>query len=485
MHFLSVKNLIVSGLFLLAAAGCEKKTAVTPTPNPPVVQPPAVPSQVAAWITNSNRSALFERQRLPLNFAAPAANNQNTTITLDTTQRYQAIDGFGYSLTQGSALVLKRMSAAARTKLLRELFGTDSTYIGVSYLRLTIGASDLNSTVYTYAETPGDVNLTSFSLAPDQAEVIPMLKEILTINPNIKIMGSPWTAPVWMKDNNAYVGGSLQPQYYAAYARYFVKYVQEMAAQGIRIDAITPQNEPLYGGNNPSMVMTGTQQATFIRDHLGPAFAAAAITTKIVAYDHNPDAAGLAYVNTVLSDPGASAYTDGSAFHLYGGSIEGLTQIHNSFPTKNIYFTEQWTDANARFEDAFPNDLQRLVIGSTRNWSRNVLQWNLAADPQQNPHTPGGCDRCLGAVTIGGDVVTRNPAYYVIAHASKLVRPGSVRIETNLPGSLPNVAFQRPDGKKVLIVLNTNATAQTFNIGYRGKVVSPLLYGSSVGTYIW
>lgn len=485
MLSVQVRLLAAGLLLLLANAGCQKKADDTPDPKPPVVvTPPTAKSQIAAWVTNVDKSSLFARQRVVLNFDAPA--NTNPTITVDTTQAFQPIDGFGYTLTGGSAYVMKRMPAADRAALLKELFATDSTWLGVSYLRVSIGASDLSDQVYTYDDLPGgqtDVNLTQFSLAPDRTDFIPVLKEILAINPNIKILGSPWTAPSWMKTNNSSVGGSLRPQYYDAYARYFVKYIQGMAAEGIRIDAITLQNEPLNPFNNPSMLMQAAEQATFIKNNVGPALAAAGLNTKIIAYDHNADRPD--YPIDVLSDAGANPYVDGSAFHLYGGNINALTQVHNAFPNKNIYFTEQYVGAPGNFASDLSWAVNNLIIGATRNWSRNVLEWNLAADPNNGPHTPGGCTTCLPAVTVGGASVVRNPSYYIIAHASKFVRPGSVRIATNVPGNLQNVAFKTPAGKKVLIVLNTGSTLQTFNIDYKGKQASTLLYGGSVGTYIW
>jgi glucosylceramidase len=475
-------------LLLLTAWGCQKKGKDTPDPKPPVVVSPVGPSQIAVWVTNADKSSLFARQRVALNFTAPA--NANPVISVDTTQRFQTMDGFGYTLTGGSTQVLSRMGATERAALLRELFATDSTWLGVSYLRVSIGASDLNDRVYTYNDLPGgqtDVNLTQFSLAPDREHFLPVLKEILAINPNIKIMGSPWTAPSWMKTNNSPVGGSLLPQYYNAYAQYFVKYIQGMQAEGITMDAVTLQNEPLHGGNNPSMVMTGSEQASFIKNNVGPAFRAAGLTTKIIIYDHNPDQAGLNFVTTVLRDPAASAFIDGSAFHLYAGTIGALTGVHDAFPNKNVYFTEQWVQAPGT--NTFAGDLQyhinNLFIGAPRNWSRNVLEWNLANDASYGPHTPGGCTECLGAVTIAGNVVTRNVAYYTVAHASKFVRPGSVRVATNVPGNLQNVAYVRPDGRKVLVVLNTSSALQTFNIQYKGKLASTALYGGAVGTYIW
>jgi len=478
-------RLLASGLFLLlAGAGCQKK-GDTPKPTPPVGPPVAVgPSQVAAWVSNADRSSLFERQRVALNF--DAATNSNPTIALDTTRAYQTIDGFGYTLTGGSAQVMHQMAAPERAKLLRELFATDSTWLGVSYLRVSIGASDLDAQVFSYDDMPSgqtDPTLAQFSLAPDRTDLIPLLREILAINPSINILGSPWSPPTWMKTNGNTVGGSLRPEYYDAYARYFVKYIQGMAAEGIRIDAVTLQNEPLHGGNNPSMLMQAAEQANFIKNNVGPAFAAAGLSTKIIAYDHNADRPD--YPIAVLSDAGANPYVDGSAFHLYGGSITALTQVHNAFPNKNIYFTEQYVGAPGNFSADLSWAVNNLIIGATRNWSRNVLEWNLAADQNNGPHTPGGCTTCQPAVTVNGNSVFRNASYYIIAHASKFVRPGSVRIETNLPNNLPNVAFKTPSGKRVLIVLNTANTLQTFNIQYKNKLASTLLYAGSVGTYVW
>jgi len=474
-------------LLALAAGGCTKNgDDAAPVPTPPILpNPVAGPSQMAVWLTMPDKSALFYRQKVNLQFTANT--NSDPIIAVDTTRMYQTMDGFGYTLTGGSAQVMSRMSAPARAALIKELFATDSTSLGVSYLRVSIGASDLNDQVYTYDDGPADPTLANFSLAPDQAYFIPVLKEILATNPSIKILGSPWTPPLWMKSSNSAVGGSLKAEYYDAFARYFVKYIQGMQAQGITIDAVTLQNEPLYGGNNPSMLMTGGEQAYLIKNNVGPALRAAGLSTKIIAYDHNPDSNGLAFVNTVLGDGGASPFIDGSAFHLYGGTIDALTGVHNSFPNKNVYFTEQWTDAATanNFTGDLAYHVQNLEIGAPRNWSRNVLEWNLAADQQQNPHTSGGCDRCLGAVTIQGDQVTRNVAYYTVAHSSKFVRPGSVRVATNVPGNLQNVAYKTPNGKRCLVVLNTGATLQRFNIQYKGKVVNTSLYGGAVATYIW
>ena len=228
--------------------------------------------------------------------------------------------------------------------------------------------------------------------------------------------------------------------------------------------------------------MTAAEQATFIKNNLGPAFASASITTKIIVYDHNCDRPD--YPLTILNDPAAKQFVNGSAFHLYAGDISALTQVHNAHPDKHVYFTEQSSASNSGFEGDLKWHLKNVVIGSMRNWSRTALEWNLANDPSFGPHTPGGCTTCKGALTIGGSVV-RNVAYYIIAHASKFVPPGSIRINSTISGNLQNVAFKTPTGKKVLIVENDGTTAATFNIRYKEKWVTASLGGGSVGTYTW
>ncbi|MGH2644241.1 MAG: glycoside hydrolase family 30 protein [Chitinophagaceae bacterium] len=478
--------------FLLSAifsAGCSKpKNPVQPTPppqdttvnNPP---PQQVNTDVQFWLTNPDKSALFQRQNVSLNFSNNS--NSNPTIIVDTTQHYQSIDGFGFCLTGGSAYLIYRLLSDQRNALLQELFSTDSSNIGISYLRLSMGASDLSQNVFSYDDIPAgqtDTTLQYFDLGADKYNLIPLLQEILKINPAIQIIATPWSAPVWMKTNGSSVGGNLNPKYYGVYAQYFIKYIQAMKANGITITAITPQNEPLNPDNNPSMVMSDTAEDIFVKNDLGPAFKAAGLNTKIIIYDHNCDRPD--YPLYILSDPDASQYVDGSAFHLYAGSITVLSQVHNAYPEKNVYFTEQYTGGPGNFGPDLDWAVQNLIISATRNWSKNVLEWNLASDPNYEPHTPGGCSTCMGALTIGSSV-TRNESYYIIASASKFVRPGAVRIESNITGNLQNVAFQNTDGTKVLIVLNTGNNNQSFNIQFNGEMVTTSLNAGAVGTYVW
>ena len=441
--------------------------------------------RVDFWLTNPNQSAYLQKQKESLVFGTNY--NAYPTITVDENQIYQDVDGFGFTLTGGSVQAITMLDAPKRRALLQELFGKNENSIGISYLRLSIGASDLNEFPFTYDDLPlgqTDIELQQFSLSPDKATVIPMVKEILAINPEIKLLATPWSAPTWMKTNNAFIGGSLKTEYYEAYANYFVKYIQKMQEEGITITAITPQNEPLHPGNNPSMYMTALEQADFIKNHLGPAFAKANLKTKIIIYDHNCNKPE--YPLTILNDVGANLYVDGSAFHLYEGDSSALSSVHDAYPNKNVYFTEQYTGISGTFEGDLKWHLKNVIIGSMRNWSKTAFEWNLANDANFRPYTPGGCSTCKGALTINdSENFQRNVGYYIIAHASKFVPSGSVRIASEQHKDLNTVAFKTPQGDKVLIVENDGGVAQLFNIKNKGKWVTVALESGAVATFVW
>ncbi|MET3880424.1 glycoside hydrolase family 30 beta sandwich domain-containing protein [Chitinophaga sp. OAE865] len=439
---------------------------------------------ISYWLTSPDKSAALQQQPALL---FTTQDKGIATIEVDATKKFQPIDGFGFTLTGGSATLIHQLPAAQQDALLKELFLSKGNGIGISYLRLSIGASDLSASVFTYDDMPGgqtDPELKHFNIDEEKKDLIPVLKKIVALNPAIKILGSPWTPPAWMKTNNSFIGGSLEPAYYGAYAQYFVKYVKAMKAEGITIDAITIQNEPLHPKNNPSMLMLAEDQAVFIKDHLGPAFKRAGVKTKIILYDHNCDKPE--YPLTILRDKAAYPYVDGSAFHLYGGTIDALSKVHDEFPEKHLYFTEQWSDGKGSFSRELTNNVSKLIVGATRNWSRNVLQWNLAADAQWNPHTDqGGCTQCLGGITIDGQAISRNSSYYVIGHASKFVPAGSVRIASGITGPLDNVAFLTPAGKTVLVVVNTDTATQDFQIREKNRVAAASLRGGEVATFVW
>jgi len=442
-------------------------------------------ARLAKWETAFDRSALLEAREVQVEHAE---KGDLSVIEVKPDEEYQEMDGFGFTLNGGSAmLMMTQLSEKKREDLLEELFSRQESAIGINFLRLSIGASDLDEKVFSYVDLPEgrtDPELEHFSLAYDTLYLVPILQSILSINPHLKIMGSPWSPPIWMKTNSSPIGGSLRKEYYASYANYFVKYIQAMEEAGIPIYAITIQNEPEHPGNNPSMSMEPEEQAEFVKSHLGPAFQKANISTKILIFDHNCD--NPEYPIAVLNDEEAYPFIDGSAFHLYAGEIEAMSKVKEVHPEKNIYFTEQWTSSRGDFGQDLEWHTRNLIIGASRNWAKTVLEWNLAADREQRPHTPdGGCSMCLGALTIDKDTVVRNVSYYIIAHASKFVPAGSTRIASTKSKDLPNVAFKTPEGKNVMVVLNSCEQPKFFELQMGDEKTMTHVSAKSVATFVW
>lgn len=437
------------------------------------------------WLSTASRSALFAHQPQPLDFSSPS--NTLPVIHVNDMQQYQSMVGFGCALTGGSARLLMQMSPADRAALLKHLFAKTGNGIHISFLRVSIGSSDMNTHPYTYDDLPAgesDPGLNHFSLSPDAHTVIPVLKQILAINPDVKILGSPWSAPAWMKTDDSLKGGHLKKADYPVYAHYFVKYIQAMQAHGIHLYAITVQNEPLNPKNTPSMVMFASEEDAFLAHDMIPAFHKAGIHTRIWLYDHNPDVPS--YPLSILADPAVSPYVDGTAFHLYGGQPSTLTRVHDQYPNKNIYMTEQSITSPHTGPLPIAEAIHHVLIGSTRNWSRLVLLWNLAADPNDGPHTnDGGCTSCQGALTLDGNHVTRNLAYYAMAHFAKFVPPGSIRIGSTQHEQLFTVAFLTPGKHIVLVVSNTGNFPKAFNVEYHGHWFTSTLPEESAATYVW
>jgi glucosylceramidase len=436
--------------------------------------------EAEVWLTTAGAEARFRRD-VGLSPPLPGVD----AIAIDPAQAFQAMEGFGFALTGGSAQWIARLPAPARRALLLELFSPEAG-IGVSCLRLTLGASDLSAFSFSYDETPPgeeDWALARFDLRAGDAEVVPLLQEILAVNPAIRLLASPWSAPRWMKTNGAWVGGKLRPECYPVYARYLVRYLQAMREQGVAIHALTVQNEPLNIINEPSMAMEPGEQAEFVGAHLGPALREAGLGgVELFCWDHNCDRPD--YPLAVLADARANPFLAGVAWHLYAGDIAVLSEVQRAHPGKKMYFTEQWVGNDGQFAGDLAWHVKNVLIGACRHGSRLVLEWNLAADPNCDPHTPGGAPDCKAALTLG-EGVERNVAYYVVAHAAKCVRPGSARIFSSLPDGLPNVAFRTPDDAIVLIVLNDGPAWREFNIEYAGRSGSAGLAPGAVATYRW
>jgi glucosylceramidase len=438
---------------------------------------------IEGWVTRDANSLL--QPMAPVAFSSASPSDALPTIHVDDEQTFQPIEGFGFALTGGSAYLLAGLPASERATLLQELFGSTEASLGLSCLRLSIGASDLGRKDFTYWRLRRgelDPDLARFDLAAGDREVVPMLQEILRINPAVKIIAAPWSAPPWMKTNGRYVAGSLKPEYYSAYARYFVKYVQAMREHGIHVSAVTPQNEPQNPRNEPSMVMSAAEQVEFIKGYLGPELRKGAPDTEILCWDHNCD--GQDYPLAVLADAGARAYIAGVAWHLYNGTPDAMSYVHTQHPDKKVYFTEQWVSAHEEFMGALRWHTRNVVIGSLRNWSRTAMEWNLASDPEYALHSRLGAVGALGGITIG-PTIKRNPGYYLMAHSAKFIRPGAMRVYSSEADRLLNVACLTPDSRMVMVVMNDSDSARRFHLRHRGAYATVGLGAGDVATLRW
>lgn len=450
----------------------EDEKEEDPDPAPDIPENPA-DGDVRVIVTSGDRSRLLAEMD-GLQFGETYSTT--STITLDESQSFQTMDGFGFTLTQGSAYAIMMLSSDKQEALLQELFNPLDG-IGISVLRIGIGATDLSQYAYSYNDNEGDTGMTRFSLdGPDMQYTIPLLKRILAINPDIKVMATPWSAPEWMKFDNNY----LINDYYGPYADYFVKYLQAMDAQGVDVWAITPQNEPLNTTNNPSMGMSKEDQFNFVNNYLGPRLDAAGYgDVLVIGYDHNCD--NTEFPVYVAQSP----YVDGTAFHLYAGDISAMTDVYNR-TGKGVYFTEQYTGVGGDFQGDFSWHLRNVVIGGANNWAKTILEWNLANNSSMGPHTEGGCDTCLGAITVENSTsYTKNVAYYIIAQASKFVKPGAVRLGCSST-SLPATAFKNTDGSYVVICHNENTDyTHTTTITIDGQSFSYEIPAGSAATFVW
>ncbi len=442
-------------------------------------------SQFSQTVTSADGRFLLKQIEQPI-VGSNIAKQSIDTIYFNQQIQFQKIEGFGYTLTGGSAALLHQLPSQKRDAVLQEIFGQGPNALNVNYLRISMGASDLDAAVFSYDDLVAgtvDPDLTKMSIAKDLEHLIPILKEIKAIQPNLKLMATPWSPPVWMKDNGQSKGGHLLPKYYATYAQYFVKYIQLMRAEGLTINAVTIQNEPEHGGNNPSMLMTAEEQTKFIKNHLGPLFKNQGINTEIVIWDHNADNPN--YPIQILNDSVAKSYVSAAAFHLYLGHESALSKVYQTHPDKKIYFTEQWTGAKGNFAGDFMWHMEHVVIGTMANWSSLVLEWNLANDPNFGPHTPGGCTECLGAMTIAGSEIKRNVSYYIIGQVAPFVPRGAFRVETkSVNTQIQSIGFVRPDGKKVLLALNTGKEC-VFTIDFEQKKYNFTLPEKSASTIVW
>ena len=454
---------------------------------------------VKAYLTTTNRAYDLTEKYIDFSDKDPMSPN---TITLDPNVKYQEIDGFGAAITGSTSYNLSLMPEGKRNEFLEETFSPQK--YGFSYVRISIGCSDFSLSDYTCCDTKGIEN---FALTIEETKyVIPTLKQILKINPDLKIMGTPWTCPKWMKVKSleervpydSWTGGQLNPEYYQDYAQYFVKWIKAFNEAGINIYSITPQNEPLNRGNSASLFMGWQEERDFVKTALGPALKSAGLNVKIYAFDHNYNYDDMAeqqkYPLKIYEDAEASKYFAGAAYHNYGGNKSELLNIHNSAPEKELVFSEasigEWNDGRDLTKSLL-RDMEEITLGTVNNWCKASIVWNLMLDNDQGPHGgPGACATCYGAVDVDNEsysIVTRNSHYYIMAHMGSVVRPGAVRIKSDgyTREGLTYSAFENTDGTYAFVVCNNNAEELNLTINDGNNNFASIIPASSIVSFNW
>lgn len=453
---------------------------------------------VTLYVTTANRA--YDFKKTFANFSE-TSNMSPSTIALDPTTRYQEMDGFGAAITGSTCYNLLKMSQANRTKFLTETFSNEYG-MGYSYIRISIGCSDFSLNEYTCCDTKGIEN---FSLQEEELSyVIPILKEILEINSTIKILGSPWTSPRWMKVNNltdlqpynSWTSGHLNPIYYEDYATYFVNWIQAFSEFGLHITSVTPQNEPLNNGNSASLLMGWDEQRDFIKV-LGPKLREAGLNTKIYVFDHNYNYDNISdqtnYPIKIYQDAEARQYINGAAYHNYGGNKTELASIHEQATDMELIFTETsigtWNNGQD-LSSRLMEDMSEVALGTVNNWCKAVIVWNLMLDTNRGPNRDGGCQTCYGAVDINAsnyETIVRNSHYYIIGHLSTVVKPGATRIgATGYSASgLTYSAFENTDGTYALVLQNNSDESKAITLSDDENHFSYLVPAKSVVSYRW
>ncbi len=444
--------------------------------------------KVSVW--RSDKEGLIKIAKEAELLSYEAITDYDVTIPINAGTEYQVMEGFGAALTGSSAYVIQtHLEEAERNQLLQDLFDAENG-IGISFIRVTIGASDFSLSNFTYNDlgaSQSDISQDNFDLSVEDQYLIPLLQKIIAINPELKIIATPWSAPAWMKENgDLRNGGHLQSNFLESYATYFVKYIQAMSGENIPIHAITIQNEPLHAAPYMSMEMTAAQQKVFIRDYLGPQFEVNNIDTKIIIYDHNWD--DINYPLDILNDATAKNYIEGTAFHCYEGDVSAMSQVHDAHPNVGIYFTEcSGGDFAPDYAANLSWNTENLIVGATRNWSKTVLFWNLALDENDGPKN-GGCDDCRGVVTINSNTnaITKNEEYVLLGHISKFVKPGAKRIQTTNTRSqdISQVAFKNPDGGIVVIAFNHKSEKQKVQFQLNEDAFNYEIEGGMLTTFL-
>jgi glucosylceramidase len=437
-------------------------------------------SEISVWVTSGDdRFAVAPRAKWSAVSAAAGADE----IRLDPGAQFQEVLGFGGAFTDAACYTFNRLTPAAREKLFHELFHPSE--MGLSVGRICVGSSDYSTKLYSFDEGEPDPDLTRFSIEHDREYILPVLRQARQANPDLFLFSSPWSPPGWMKFNGSMLGGSMREYYLPAYARYYLKFLQGYAAEGVPVQALTAQNEldTDQDGRMPACIWPQEYEIGFIRDHLGPLLESSGVPTKIWILDHNYDLWGR--VLSTLEDQKLRKYADAVAWHGYAGNPEMMSRVHDAHPDVPMH----WTEGGPDYTD--PNYLtdwckwSGTFSGILRNWCRSITAWNLALDEHGRPNI--GPFPCGGVVTIDSQTreVTRSGQYWAFAHYSRVIRRGARRFDSqSTAADLQHVAVVNPDGQRALVVTNTSA-ARTIQLRSGNMTASVPLKANSVTTLAW
>ena len=462
---------------------------------------PGSASAVSVVMSTNDETDLLTAQP-SVNFTTSTADAGTNTVLVDPTQQYQSMEGFGAAFTDSAAyLLMKTEPSADLSGTLNDLFTRNGNGIGLSFMRIPMGASDIALSVYSYDDQPvgtTDLNLTSFSIAHDQAYILPLIVQAKTLNPQMKLMANPWSPPGWMKDPAtispvSMQGGSLllTSANETAFANYFVKFLQAYQTAGVSIDYISIQNEPEnMTAAYPSMLMPDTTQLALLQGYVLPALSTAKLTAKVFAWDHNWDTPS--YPEYVLSGLTTQQLTQvaGTAWHGYGGAPGAQQIVQNEFPTLGTWETEH--SGGTWQSDQFTTDMLEITQ-VLRNSAKSFVKWSLALNENLGPNLTqnvpglGGCNTCTPIVTVNSTTgaVTKDIEYYTLGHYSKYVLPGAVRIYSSNTPAIASVAFENPDGSMAVIAYNSTTTSQTFNMQWGTQSFSYTLPATAAATFTW
>lgn len=417
---------------------------------------------------------------------APAVMNDQAigavsadSIVVETHTRFQPVLGFGSALTDASCFLLSNMESKSRLSFLSDTYSPQSMALNTG--RIAIGSSDYSRSLFNYDDVVGDVQMEHFSIAHDKDYILPMLGQIRSYNPDLFLLATPWSPPGWMKTYGSMLGGYMSAKFLEPYAQYFIKFLNAYAKAGVKVDAVTSQNEVEVGeiGNMPATYWTPELEQDFIRDHLGPALRKNQMDTQIWLLDHNYDLWKRA--GWQLRDPKLREYVSGVAWHGYVGTADMMSRLHQDYPEVPFYWTEGGPDYT---DPKYATDWTRwgkVFTEAMANWCRGLITWNLMLDPNGKPNI--GPFSCGGLVTVMQDsTLSYSGQYWALRHFSQHVRRGAVRVASHSDATdLLQVAFQNPDGSKVVVVTNTGSS-RTLRVGSETKSTMVSLAENSVTT---